>query len=82
MDGSGRVPAIEIMLKNHAIENLIRENKTHQLDSVIETSLKDGMTSLDRSLSDLVRRGMISVNDAMLYAKNRQYLEMLIAKEQ
>lgn len=82
MDGSGRVPAIEIMLKNHAIENLIRENKTHQLDSVIETSLKEGMTSLDRSLSDLVRRGMISVNDAMMYAKNRQYLEMLIAKEQ
>lgn len=82
MDGAGRVPAIEIMLKNHAVENLIRENKTHQLDSVIETSLKDGMISLDRSLSDLVRRGLISINDAMLYSKNRQYLEMLIAKEQ
>ncbi len=81
MDGAGRVPAIEIMLKNHAIENLIRENKTHQLDSVIETSLKDGMVSLDRSLADLVRRGLISINDAMLYSKNRQYLEMLIAKE-
>lgn len=81
MDGAGRVPAVEIMLKNHAVENLIRENKTHQLDSVIETSLKDGMISLDRSLSDLVRRGLISINDAMLYSKNRQYLEMLIAKE-
>ncbi len=81
MDGAGRVPAIEIMLKNNAVENLIRENKTHQLDSVIETSLKDGMVSLDRSLSDLVRRGLISINDAMLYSKNRQYLEMLIAKE-
>lgn len=81
MDGAGRVPAIEIMLKNHAVENLIRENKSHQLDSVIETSLKDGMVSLDRSLADLVRRGLISINDAMLYSKNHQYLEMLIAKE-
>ena len=80
-DGAGRIPAIEIMMKNHAIENLIRENKTHQLDSVIETSLKDGMMSLDRSLADLVRRGLVSVNDAMIYAKNRQYVEMLIAKE-
>lgn len=82
MDGAGRIPAIEIMLKNHAVENLIRENKTHQLDSVIETSLKEGMVSLDRSLADLVRRGLISVNDAVTYAKNRQYLEMLIAKSE
>ncbi|NTW15292.1 MAG: PilT/PilU family type 4a pilus ATPase [Candidatus Moranbacteria bacterium] len=82
MDGAGRIPAVEIMLKNHAVENLIRENKTHQIDSVIETGLKEGMMSLDRSLSDLVRRGLISVNDALLYAKNRQYLEMLIAKSE
>ncbi len=82
MDGAGRVPAIEIMLKNHAVENLIRENKTHQLDSVIETSLKEGMVSLDRSLADLVRSGLISVNDAFIYAKNRQYLEMLVAKSE
>lgn len=81
LDGSGRVPAVEIMLKNHAVENLIRENKTHQIDSVIETSLKDGMVSLDRSLADLARRGLISVDDALTYAKSRQYLEMLIAKE-
>lgn len=81
MDSGGRVPAVEIMLKNHAVENLIRENKTHQLDSVIETSLKEGMVSLDRSLASLARRGIISVNDAMVYSKNRQYLEMLIAKE-
>jgi hypothetical protein len=40
------------------------------------------MVSLDRSLADLVRRGLISVNDALLYSKNRQYLEMLIAKSE
>ncbi len=77
----GRVPAVEIMIKNHAIENLIRENKDHQLDSVIETSLKEGMVSLDRSLADLVLRGLVSVNDAFVYAKNRDYLQMLLSKK-
>ena len=79
--GGGRLPAVEIMYNNHAVENLIRENKVHQLDSVIETSLKEGMISLDRSLADLVRRGLISVDDAFTYAKNRDYLQMLISKE-
>ena len=77
----GRVPAVEIMIKNHAIENLIRENKDHQLDSVIETSLKEGMVSLDRALADLVLRGQVSVNDAFVYAKNRDYLQMLLSKK-
>ena len=80
--GGGRIPAIEIMLNTHAIENLIRENKVHQLDSVIETSSKDGMIALDRSLADLVRRGLISVGDALAYAKNRDYLQMLVGKEE
>lgn len=77
----GRVPAVEIMFKNHAIENLIRENKDHQLDSVIETSLKEGMVSLDRALSELVLRGQVSVDDAFMYAKNRDYLQMLLSKK-
>lgn len=77
--GGGRIPAVEVMFNNHAIENLIRENKNHQLDSVIETSLKDGMISLDRSLSDLVRRGLVSVDDAFIYAKNADYLKMLLS---
>lgn len=78
--GGGRVPAVEIMFKNHAVENLIRENKVHQIDGVIETSLKDGMVSLDRALAELVRRGLISVEDAFSYAKNQDYLQMIISK--
>lgn len=77
----GRVPAIEIMFKNHAVENLIRENKVHQLDSVIETSMKEGMISLDRSLADLVRRGIVGIDDATGYAKNKDYFTMLVRKE-
>lgn len=80
--GGGRIPVVEIMFKNHAVENLIRENKVHQLDSVIETSLKDGMISLDRSLADLVKRGLISVNDALMYSKNRDYVQMLIGNKE
>ncbi|MDD5084249.1 MAG: PilT/PilU family type 4a pilus ATPase [Candidatus Moranbacteria bacterium] len=80
--GGGRVPAVEIMIKNNAVENLIRENKSYQIDSVIETSLKDGMVSLDRALSDLVQRGLVDVNDAFHYAKNKEYMQMLLNHHQ
>ncbi len=74
----GRVPAVEIMVKNHAVENLIRENKTYQIDTVIETGQKDGMISLDKSLALLLKQGQITLDSAMIYAKNRDYLRMLI----
>ena len=76
--GGGRIPAIEIMIKNHAVENLIRGNKSFQIDSVIETSLKEGMIPLDRSLADLVQQGLVDVEDAFRYAKNRDYFRMLV----
>ncbi len=78
--GGGRVPAVEIMFKNHAVENLIRENKVHQIDSVIETSMKEGMVSLDRALAELVKGGAVSLDDAFNYAKNRDYLQLLISR--
>ena len=79
--GGGRIPAMEIMKNNHAVENLIRENKSYQLDSVIETSLREGMVSLDKSLADLIQRGLITLDDALLYSKNEEYLQMLISKK-
>ncbi len=78
--GGGRMPAVEIMIKNHAVENLIREGKAYQIDSVIETSLQEGMISLDKSLADLVHQGAITVDDAITYSKNEEYLRMLIKK--
>jgi len=74
------MPAVEIMIKNHAVENLIREGKAYQIDSVIETSLQEGMISLDKSLADLVHQGAITVDDAITYSKNEEYLRMLIKK--
>jgi len=79
--GGGRIPALEIMIKNSAVENLIRENKSYQIDSVIETSLKDGMISLDRSLASMVQRGIITADSAFVYAGNREYFQMLLSKK-
>lgn len=68
-DGSGRVAAHEIMIGTPAIRNLIREAKIAQMYSAIQTGQQFGMTTLDQSLSDLVRRNVISVGDARVKAK-------------
>ena len=64
-DGRGRIPAFEIMLANSAIRNLIREKKNYQIPSVIETSTRQGMRTLTQSLAELVRRGLVTAEDAL-----------------
>lgn len=58
-EGKGRVAAREIMIATPAIRNLVREGKTHQINSIIETSARYGMTTMDASLNELYRTGMI-----------------------
>lgn len=70
LDGSGRLAAVEVMLANSAVRNLIREGKTHQMESVIQTNRKAGMQTLDQALEDLYRRGLISVETALDHANN------------
>ena len=77
VDG-GRIPATEILLANAAIRNLIRENKTHQLDLVIETSSEAGMLPLNKSLANLVEKGEISRQSAELYSLNPKDLKILL----
>lgn len=77
VDG-GRIPAMEILLANAAIKNLIRENKAHQLNLVIETSADQGMISLNKSLVELVKKGEISRQNAELYSLNPNDLKMLL----
>ena len=77
VDG-GRVPAVEIMIKNHAIENLIRENKSYQIDNVIETGADQGMITMDKSLADLIKRGLISVDSATAYSKDAKNFRALL----
>lgn len=74
----GRLPATEVMFSNNAVSNLIRENKAHQIDLVIETSLENGMLSLNRSLAELIRRGEVALEVALSYSLNPQELQMRI----
>lgn len=74
----GFVPACEVMLCNSAIANLIRENKTHEIPSVLETSMKDGMISFSRALSELVKKKEITAENAAIYAINPADLKNLL----
>ena len=66
------------MVVNSAIRNLIRERKAYQIDLVIETSLQEGMITLNRSLSTLVRQKQISLENAELYSLNPSELRILL----
>ncbi|HUZ93043.1 MAG TPA: PilT/PilU family type 4a pilus ATPase [Candidatus Paceibacterota bacterium] len=76
----GRVPAMEIMIVNPAIRNLIRERKIYQIDLVIETSLQEGMVTLNRSLVNLVKNKEISLDNAELYSLNPSELRILLER--
>ena len=76
----GRTPACEVMFVNSAIRNLIRERKTYQIDLVIETSLQEGMMTLNRSLAELVRKKEISLENAELYSVNPSELRILLER--
>ena len=70
-DEQGRVAAHEIMIGTPAIRNLIRENKVAQMYSAIQTGQNIGMQTLDQNLQDLVRRNVISANEARSKASNK-----------
>lgn len=78
--GGGRLPAVEIMIVNPAVRNLIRERKVYQIDLVIETSLQEGMISLNRSLAKLVKGKEISLETAETYSLNPSELRILLEK--
>lgn len=74
----GLVPAYELLINNSAVSNLIREKRIHEINTVIETSSKDGMIDMNKSLSELVRAGEITVENAYLHSLNPKNLERLI----
>ena len=75
--GGGLVPAAEILLKNNAVSNVIREGRTFELSNMIHTGSSLGMTSLDRSLAELVKSNLIKIEDALLYASDPQTFQGL-----
>ena len=74
----GLIPAYELLINNNAISSLIREGKTHEIHVVIETSSRDGMIDMNRSLADLVRRGEVAPEDAYTHSLNPKVLERLL----
>ena len=73
-EGNGRIAARELMLVTPGIANLIREGKTHQIPTMIETSGGAGMFTLDRSLAALVQRGVVELDEALARANDPEAL--------
>lgn len=74
----GLIPAYELLINNTAVANLIRERRTHELNTVIETGLEEGMIDMNRSLAELVRRGEITVEEAYSRSLNPKILDRLL----
>lgn len=77
-DDNGRVAALEILVVTPAIRNLIREGKTHQIDSSVQTGAKYGMKSMDMSLIELYRKGLISKDSLLTYCVDREIVTRMI----
>ena len=79
LDG-GLVPAIEVLIPNSAVKNMIRSGQIFAIDNVIATSANLGMVSLDASLADLVNSGKVSLNNALRYSLSPEILTRLVKK--
>lgn len=77
--GKGRTPANEIMIATPAIRNLIREGKTHQIPSTIQTSGGIGMITMDQALRDLYMKGIVTLDEAMSRCQNQEELKKMIS---
>jgi twitching motility protein PilT len=71
----GQLPAYELLINNSAISNLIREGRTHEISTVIQTSSQEGMIDMDRSLAELVRRGEVTIEHAYERANDPKTFE-------
>lgn len=73
-DGSGRVAACEVLHVNTAVKNLIREGKTHQLTTVMQTNRKQGMNTMDDAIASLYAEDIISADVALQYAQDKEVM--------
>jgi twitching motility protein PilT len=74
----GMVPAYELMINNKATANLIREGRTHEINTVIETGYEHGMIDMNKSLVELVQTGHITIEDAYRHSLNPKLLDSMI----
>ncbi len=76
--GGGRIPSSEIMVVNHAIRNVIRDNKIFEINNIIHTSMESGMVPLDKSLAGLVKQGLVDLEVAQNFVLDREYFTSLL----
>lgn len=76
--GGGRIPAYEIMVVNHAIRNVIRDNKIFEISNIIHTSMEAGMVPLDKSLAGLVKQGLVDLEVAQSFVLDNDYFASLL----
>ncbi len=76
VDGKGRVAAFEVMHANHAVRNLIREGKSHQLSSVMQTNRRLGMITMDEAITQLYQERKITRENAIQFAQDPDTMEM------
>jgi twitching motility protein PilT len=76
-DGKGRIACFEVMVATSAVRAIIRDGKTHQLLSTMETGSRDGMITMDRAVADLVKAGHITVEEGARYMRNPMTLKGL-----
>jgi len=74
----GLIPAYELLINNNAVSNLIRENRIHEISSVVETSSQEGMIDMNRCLADLVSRGEITVENAQMFSTDSRVLDKFL----
>lgn len=77
-DGEGRIAALETMIITSAIQNLIREGKTHQIESSVQTGSKYGMKTMDMAISELYKKRIISAETALNYAIDKDMIKRLM----
>jgi twitching motility protein PilT len=79
-DGVGRTPALEVLLPDDAVRNLIRQGKVEQIYSVMQTNTSRGMQTMEQSLADLVQRGIVKLPDALSRSSRPQQLIGLLER--
>ena len=71
------MPAFELLIANAAVKNLIRENRTHEIDLIVDTGSQEGMISLNRCMMELLRKGEITMESAIAYSLNPSEFRLL-----
>ncbi|MGL5085778.1 MAG: type IV pilus twitching motility protein PilT [Clostridium sp.] len=77
-DDKGRVAALEVMVTTPGIQNLVREGKTHQIESAIQTGSKYGMKTMDMALAELYKKGIITSETALTYSVDRETIKRIM----